>query len=71
MSNISIQVEFLAGTSLEQAIIESRHKSMVWDVAYVKFNFNGVNFFIGRNCDTSLALKEYTNAKTGDSLVYY
>lgn len=41
-SNISIKVEFLAGTSITQCLDEAKEKAILWDVAYVKFDFNGV-----------------------------
>ena len=42
-SNITLSVEFLAGTSIEDALAEARTKAVEWNVAYIKFNFNGVN----------------------------
>lgn len=45
-SNICINVEFLAGTSIEQAVIEAKDKAILWQVAYVKFDFNGVKMSI-------------------------
>ena len=56
---ICINVEFLPGTSVEEAVAEAKEKALAWDVAYVKFNFNGASFSIGRNCDVYAAVEEY------------
>jgi len=42
-SNMCVDVEFLAGTSIGDAISEAKYKCFLWGVAYVKFNFNGVS----------------------------
>lgn len=41
-SNMSVKVEFLAGTTIEQCLDEAKEKAIVWNVAYVTFDFNGV-----------------------------
>ncbi len=43
MSNMTVKVEFLAGTDIKDAIEEAHQKAVKWDVAYVCFNFNGVS----------------------------
>lgn len=47
-SNMSIEVEFLAGTSFLDACEEAHEKAIEWDVAYVKFDFNGVRVSVGQ-----------------------
>lgn len=47
-SNMSIEVEFLAGTSFLAACEEAHDKAIEWDVAYVKFDFNGVRVSVGQ-----------------------
>lgn len=42
-SNMCIHVEFLAGTSFIDAAEEASSKAEEWNVAYVKYNFNGVS----------------------------
>lgn len=49
--NASITVEFLAGTTTEQAVTEARDMAVKLQVAYVKFNFNGVSVSIGRQAN--------------------
>ena len=58
-SAICIPVEFLAGTEVEDAILQAKLKAREWDVAYVTFNFNGTSFYVGRRADTKNALEEY------------
>jgi len=60
-SAIVVSVEFLAGTDVKEAVLEAKRKAEEWDVAYVKFNFNGASFSIGRNADVYEAVKEYEN----------
>lgn len=62
MSNMSIHVEFLAGTTLENAVQEAKCKAEKWDVALVEFNFNGIEFSIGRNADVCEVLEQFRSA---------
>lgn len=50
MSNMTINVEFLAGTNVRDAVTEAKQKAEELGVAYVVFNFNGVRFSIGSGC---------------------
>lgn len=58
-SNICIKVEFLAGTSIGDAITEAKEKAIAWDVTYVTFDFNGVAFSVSRRADVELLTKKY------------
>lgn len=58
-SNICINVEFLAGTSIEQAIIEAKDKAASWQVAYISFNFNGVKMSIKENTSAIEAVDKF------------
>ena len=51
MSNFSINVEVLAGTSIEQAIVEAKDLAQRMNLAFVKFNFNGVHMSVSRSAD--------------------
>lgn len=46
MSNICIDIEFLVGTSIKDAIDEAKELGKKLDVAYVKFEFNSVRFSV-------------------------
>ena len=59
MSNISMKVEFLAGTSLKAAVTEARSMARQMDIAYVKFKFNGIKISIGQYADVDYVINEY------------
>ena len=58
-SNMTFNVEFLVGTTIEQAVEEAKLKAEQLDVAYICFNFNGTSFSIGRNADVCGVLEEW------------
>lgn len=64
MSNIIINVEFLAGTSVAQAVTEARTLAIKNDLAFVKFEFNGIPFSISQRADVDDCVKQYY--KTSD-----
>ena len=51
VSNMILQVEFLAGTDITTAAIEAKALACKLDLAYVKFNFNGVKVSVGQCAD--------------------
>lgn len=51
MSKITMNVEFLAGTDISEAIAEAKQKALQWDVAYVCFKFNGVSVSVSKKAD--------------------
>ena len=53
MSNFILNVEVLAGTGIESAIEEAKHKCNLLDLAYVSFKFNGVSVSVGKEADVS------------------
>lgn len=58
-SKMILRVEFLPGTDVYEAVFEAKEKALIWDVAYVEFQFNGTIFAIGRNADVVAAVEEY------------
>lgn len=58
-SNMTIKVEFLAGTEVKEAVIEAKQKAELWRVAYVTFDFNGASFSIGANADVEEVVAEW------------
>lgn len=58
-SNMTVRVEFLAGTSIEGAVQEAIQKAKLWDVAYVSFKFNGVNMNIRSNTNPDEAVEKF------------
>lgn len=63
MSNLTISVEVLAGTSIEDAVQEAKDLCIKLDVAYVTFWFNDVKFSVGKNADTSPAGQKFVKMK--------
>jgi len=59
MSNFSIEVEVLAGTSIEEAIMEAKDLAQRMNLAFVKFKFNGVRMSVGSNADVKDAAWQY------------
>lgn len=62
VSNICVSVEFLAGTSIEDAVEQAVEKCKLLQVAYVKFNFNGVNMSVKANTNVDLAVVKWNEA---------
>lgn len=62
MSNFSIEVDVLAGTSIEEAIMEAKDLAQRMKLAYVKFKFNGVRMSISRRADVDELAEEYRYA---------
>lgn len=61
MSNITINVKFLAGTDIEEAVKEAKELAIRMDIAYVCFNFNGISISIGKSADINKVIKQYKN----------
>lgn len=68
--NMSIRVEFLAGTDIRQAIIEAKRFAHKHDLAYTIFKFNGKKFSIGANASIEEAVSQYhSDFETSSSIV--
>lgn len=63
MSNITLNVEFLAGTSIKDAVKEAKDMAIKLDIAYVEFSFNGRSLSIGSRCDIQEAVEGYQDSK--------
>lgn len=59
MSVLQLEVELLAGSTIRQCIKDSHELCINLNLAYVKFNFNGVKVSVGRNCNLEESLKEW------------
>lgn len=61
--NMEIQVELLAGTSINEAIEQSLDMLKILPMlAYVKFNFNGLEVCVHRNSSTENLTERLTKA---------
>lgn len=57
--SMEITVEFLAGTSISEAVQQSIDMlGLLPMLAYVKFNFNGITFCVSRNSKVTNNLSE-------------
>lgn len=57
--SMCINVEFLAGTTIEDAIRKAKDKACQWDVSFVCFDFNGSKFSVSRNADIEHMVKQW------------
>lgn len=62
MSNLKLDVEILAGTSIGDAIEEAKNKCRMFDLAYVCFSFNGVSASIGQDADVCKGVEKFEKA---------
>lgn len=67
MSKMSVNVEFLCGTDVKEAIQEAKLKASLWDVAYVCFKFNGKSFSVSCNADVDEMVEDFHTV--GDFIV--
>ncbi len=58
-SKICINVEFLAGTNIEDAIAEAKELALELNVAYIHFNFNVKKLSISGHANVERALRRY------------
>ena len=58
-SEMEIVVKFLPGTDLKEALYEAKTKAVLWNVAYISFEFNDVEFSIGSNADIDDVICEW------------
>lgn len=61
MSNMVMNVEFLAGTDILTACLEARTKARQLDLAYVVFKFNGVQIHIHQRTNVEDIAEKYMN----------
>lgn len=66
MSNICLNIEFLAGTSIDKAAEEAIEFVNRLGIAYVQFDFNGVNCSIGRRATVSSVVETYREVMKSD-----
>ena len=66
-SNMEISVGFLAGTSIEDACTESKEYAIKSNLAYVRFEFNGINCAISQRADIDKAKEKFLDALKEDA----
>lgn len=68
-SNITMKVEFNAGCSIESAIYEAKQKSFIWQVGFVSFLFNGVEFNISPEANVEECVRKFKEKDFEDNLI--
>lgn len=70
MSPMTINVNFLAGTDISEAVAIAKRKAEFLQVAFVCFKFNGVDCSIGATANIDDAIEQYYRAiKDGISVI--
>ena len=64
MSNMTLNVRFLAGTNIKEALSEAKSKALCYNLAYIRFKFNGVSFSIGQHANINRVKERYLKTKT-------
>jgi hypothetical protein len=68
---MEVKVSFLAGTSIEDACTEARRFAITNNLAYVKFDFNGISCSISQRCSVEKASEKFLEALKPDSKVKF
>lgn len=63
MSNIVLKAEFLAGTNVKDAVREAKEMAIKLDVAFIRFDFNGVRFSISQRADIDAVAEGWIESK--------
>ena len=58
-SNMEVQVSFLAGTSIEDACTEAKEYAIKNNLAYVRFEFNGISCAISQRAGVEKAKEKF------------
>ena len=63
MYKLCLNVEILAGTSLEDALREAKSLAKRLSLAYVCFSFNGIKISVSPNADVEKGLEKFREGK--------
>ena len=70
MSNITLNVSFLAGTDICEAITEAKQLATKLDIAFVDFDFNGVKCSISQRACVDEAVKSLDIALSSEKMKF-
>jgi len=70
MSRIELLVSFLAGTDIVDAIKDARRLARILDVAYIKFDFNGISVAVSQDPDILEMKKGFNKALKKENLSF-
>ena len=71
MSNMNIVVEFTAGTSILEAVLEAKDKAIVWGISSVIFNFNGIEVHVNSKQNSLDIEEEWVNCCRNKSTILF
>ena len=71
MSNMNIVVEFTAGTSISEAVLEAKDKVIAWGVSKVIFNFSGVEVHVSSKQNNLDIEEEWVNCCRNKSKILF
>lgn len=73
MSNMIIKVRFLTGTSILDCLVEAQEKAAAFGVAYIEFEFNGIEVSVSPDVEIDWAAKSYWDdcMERGDKVVIF
>jgi len=57
--SFSIEIEFLVGTDIEKAVSEAKKFAINMDIAYTKFDFNGIKCSVSQHANLASAKDLY------------
>ena len=71
MSNMNIVVEFTAGTSILEAVIEAKEKAVMWGISSVIFSFSGVKVYVSNRQNNLDIEEEWVNCcRNKDTILF-
>jgi hypothetical protein len=56
---ICLQIEFLAGTDIEEALTQAKHLAIQLQVAYITFGFNSYRCSVSRHADIEKGIEQF------------
>jgi hypothetical protein len=68
MNKMELRVSFPVGTSMVEAVEESKNKAIMLDVAYVVFDFNGITISISKDANIDEVEKHF-KSECSESLI--
>ena len=69
MNKLMLNVEVMAGTDLSEALNDAQGLARRMDLSYVCFKFNGVEFNVSQNADTSQMYYQYGEGATKGGVI--
>lgn len=71
MVMVSMEVEFGAGTAIADAVAEAKRRAIMWEVSFIKFNFNGISMSIGPGANVKNACDAFSEALRGEDALKF